>query len=97
MIRSIYFRPYEKNTLKGFVDLELTRVGLVLHDCTWHRHENGKEWVGFPARSYTDKDGGTHWQALTELAEGARAARDQCQQQAIEAIHAAVAEQEEAS
>ena len=47
MIRCIHFRPYEKNTLKGFVDLELTRVGLVLHDCTWHRHENGKEWVGF--------------------------------------------------
>jgi hypothetical protein len=36
MIRCIHFRPYEKNTLKGFVDLELTRVGLVLHDCTWH-------------------------------------------------------------
>src|SRR5262249_21368912 len=61
MIRCTHFRPYEKNTLRGFVDLELTRVGLVLRDCAWHE-KNGKQWVAFPARSYTDKDGGTQWQ-----------------------------------
>jgi|AmaraimetFIIA100_FD_contig_91_1345034_length_3626_multi_5_in_0_out_0_2 hypothetical protein len=95
MIRCTRFRPYERNSLRGFVDLELTRVGLVLRDCAWHE-KNGKQWVAFPARSYADKDGGTQWQPLVEFADGARAAREQFQQQAIEAIHAVVAERENA-
>src|SRR5262245_40887166 len=87
MIRCIKFRADEKNTLRGFADLELTRVGLVLHDCTWHWHENGKQWVAFPARSYTNKDGATQWQVLIEFAEGAKRAREEFQRQALEAIH----------
>jgi hypothetical protein len=97
MIRCVKFRPYVKNTLRGFVDLELSRVGIVIRDCAWHQHENGKEWVGFPARSYIDKNGATQWQVLVEFAEGASEARKQFQQQALEAIHVVVAEQEVAS
>jgi hypothetical protein len=89
MIRCVRFRAYEKNTLKGFADLELTRVGLVLRDCTLHE-KKGKEWISFPARSY-QADGGTRWSPLIEFADGATAARQQFQQQAIEAIHQAVA------
>jgi hypothetical protein len=77
--------------LRGFSDLELTRVGLVIHDCTWHAKE-GKEWVGFPARQYQDKDGNTQWQPLVEFAEGAREAREQFREQALKAIHAAIDE-----
>jgi hypothetical protein len=94
MIRCIKFRPYEKNTLKGFADLELTRVGLVLRDCTWHE-KNGKEWVGFAARPYENKDGSTAWQPIIEFAEDATEARRQFQQQALEAIHLAVAQSRE--
>jgi len=86
MIRCLRFCPYQKNTLRGFADLELVRTGLVLRDCPVHE-KNGKEWVAFPARSYQDKDGNTQWQALIEFAEGAREAREQFQRQAIEAIH----------
>jgi hypothetical protein len=50
-IRCTKFRPFAKNTLRGFVDLELTRVGLILRGCTWHS-KAGKEWIGFPAESY---------------------------------------------
>jgi hypothetical protein len=88
-IRCIRFRGYEKNTLKGFCDLELTNTGLVIRDCTWHE-KDGKEWVGFPARSYTDKNGDTQWQALIEFAEGAKEAREQFRKQALAAIHAVV-------
>jgi hypothetical protein len=94
MIRCIRFRPYEKNTLRGFADLELTRVGLVLRDCLWHV-KGDKEWVGFAARSYEDKDGNTAWQPLVEFAEGAKQAREQFQKQALEAIHAVVAQSRE--
>jgi hypothetical protein len=93
MIRCIRFRRHEKNTLRGFCDLELTRVGLVLHDCTWHE-KDGKEWVGFPARAYETKDGSTAWQPLIEFAEGANEAREQFRDRALEAIHAAAAEQD---
>jgi hypothetical protein len=86
-IRCISFRAYQKNTLKGFADLELTRIGLVLHDCTWH-DKDGKEWVGFPARSYTDQNGEIKWQPLIEFAEGAKEAREQFRKQAVEAIRA---------
>ena len=88
MIRCIKLRRYEKNTLKGFVDLELTRVGLVLRDCTWHE-KAGKEWIGFPAKPYETKTGATAWQPLVEFAEGAKDAREQFRRQALDAIHAA--------
>jgi hypothetical protein len=91
VIRCVRFRSYD--TLKGFADLELTRVGLIIHDCTWHE-KNGKEWIGFPARSYTDKDGAAQWQALIEFAEGATEARRQFQELAIGAIHDFIEEQD---
>jgi hypothetical protein len=91
VIRCIRFRPYEKNSLRGFADLELTRVGLVLRDCCWHQHENGREWVSFPAKPYETKNGATAWQPIIEFASGAREAREQFQRQALEAIHDAVA------
>jgi hypothetical protein len=88
-ILCIKLRRFEKNTLKGFVDLQLTRVGLVIRDCCWHE-KDGKEWVSFPARSYTDPGTGeVKWQPLVEFAPGARKAREQFREQAIEAIHAA--------
>src|SRR5215510_5302073 len=93
MMRCVLFRPYEKNTLKGFVDLELSRVGLALRDCTGH-DKNGKEWISFPARSYEGDGGTTRWQPLIEFSQDAGAAREQFQRQAIEAVHAAVAGQE---
>ena len=86
-IRCIKFRAFEKNTLKGFADLELTHTGLVIRDCTLHE-KAGKEWVGFPARSYQDKDGNTQWSPLVEFAEGAKEARAQFRKQALAAIHA---------
>jgi hypothetical protein len=96
MIRCVKFRPYAKNTLRGFVDLELTRVGLIIHDCCWHE-KNGKEWIAFPARSYTDKNHNTQWSPVVEFAAGATEAREQFQKLAINAIHIAEAEAELAS
>jgi hypothetical protein len=85
MIRCIKLRRHEKNTLRAFVDLELSRVGLVLRDCTWHGRD-GENWISFPARSYEGDDGTTRWQPLIEFAPGAKQAREQFQRQAIAAI-----------
>jgi hypothetical protein len=56
------FRPYNKNTLLGFVDLKMTKVGMEIRECTYHE-QNGKAWVGLPARCY-EKDGETSWVPL---------------------------------
>ena len=88
MIRCIRFRPYEKNALKGFVDLHLTRVGLIIRGCLWIA-KDGEEFVGFPMRSYRDQDG-RQWRALIEFAADATKAREQFQAKALEAIHAFV-------
>jgi len=92
MIKCVRYRAFAKNTLKGFADLELTRVGLIIHDCTLHE-KNGKEWVGIPARQYQGKDGKTQWQPLLEFAESAREARRVFQEQAIAAIYEAAAKE----
>jgi hypothetical protein len=85
MVRCIKIRRYEKNTLRGFVDLELPHVGLILRDCTWHARDD-QEWVSFFTRSYEGNDGATHWMPVIEFAAGARQARQQFQNEAIAAI-----------
>jgi hypothetical protein len=88
MIRVVGIRPDPRDTLRAFVDLEITRVGLVLHDCAWHS-KGYRKWVSFPARSYQGDDGATRWSSMIEFAEGAKEARKQFQEKALEAIHAA--------
>ena len=63
------FRPFSKNTLKGFLTIRLPEAGLVLKECTWHE-KGGKEWVGFPARQFQGADGEKKWANLIEFIEG---------------------------
>ena len=91
MIRCIKFRPYVKNTLKGFASIELTKSGLILHECTFHQRDDGKEWIGFPGRKYADKNNKEAWANLIEFTQSAD--RHLFQTHAVEAIHAYLAEQ----
>ena len=81
----IKFHPHHKGSLRGFADLELPS-GLIIRGCTLFE-KDGREWVSFPSRSYTDKDGATKWQPLVEFAETAKAERAAFQRQALDAIH----------
>lgn len=58
-IEVIKYRSFEKHTLRGFVDLKMTQVGVTIRECTFHE-KNGKRWIGMPARPY-EKDGSTEW------------------------------------
>ena len=60
-VRIVNLRPQAKGTLRAFVDLELTRIGLVLRDCAWHRQADGREWIGLPSKPYQGADGVTRW------------------------------------
>jgi hypothetical protein len=75
------WRPYQKNTLVGFLSLELPS-GLVLHGCTLHQ-KNGSRWIGMPAKSF-EKDGATTWAPLVEFA--SKEARERFQTAALEAL-----------
>jgi hypothetical protein len=77
------FRPYERNTLKGFCSLALGSSGLLIHECPAHC-KNGKWWLSFPARGYTDKDGAQRWQQLIEFGDSSSKAR--FQEQAVAAL-----------
>jgi hypothetical protein len=63
------FRPFAKNTLKGFVTIALPDVGLRVKECPWHE-KNGRQWIGFPARSYKGRDGSDVWVNLIEFLAG---------------------------
>lgn len=55
-ISAANFRPFSKNTLKGFVDLTLSPSGMVIKEVSWHE-KSGKEWVALPGKPQVDRDG----------------------------------------
>ena len=62
------FRPCPKNTLKGFVTLVLPEAGIKIKNCLWHE-KAGKQWVAFPAKSFTARDGAAKWTPIVEYSE----------------------------
>jgi DNA-binding cell septation regulator SpoVG len=60
------WRALEKNTLRGFVSLELPS-GLIIHECSVHSRD-GKTWVAMPAREYK-KDGESKWRAVIDFSD----------------------------
>ncbi len=46
-----------RNTLRGWLDVELRRTGLVIHDCGLHRHANGRLWISLPGKPVLGADG----------------------------------------
>jgi hypothetical protein len=85
MIRCLRFVRHEKNTLRGFCDLQLVRTGIIIKDCSLHQ-KNDRYWISFPARPYRAPDGGVAWAATVEFADGAN--REAFQKQAVAAVRA---------
>jgi hypothetical protein len=50
-IEIVDFRPFEKNTLRGFATVRLTGVNLEIRDITIHE-KNGNRWVSLPSKPY---------------------------------------------
>lgn len=59
MIKILNFRKYERNTLRGFFEVELAS-GMCLRDLSLHE-KNGSQWVGYPSRQYEGEDGKTKY------------------------------------
>lgn len=50
------WRVHEQNTLRGFVNLTFSQIGLTLRDCTVHQ-KNNEKWVGLPGKPQVDDRG----------------------------------------
>jgi hypothetical protein len=75
------WRPYQKNTLVGFLSIELT-TGLILHGCTLHE-KNDSRWIGMPAKQF-QKDGRTTWAPQVDFV--SKEAREKSQAAALAAV-----------
>ena len=63
--RVLAFKTFEKNTLRGFFDLELPS-GMVLVGCALHE-KHSKFWIGLPAKPYTAADGSLAWSKIVDF------------------------------
>lgn len=59
------WKPYAKNTLVGFLDIE-TPSGMLIHGCTLHQ-KNGSRWIGLPGKQYTKENKETGWTPVIEF------------------------------
>jgi hypothetical protein len=51
------FRPFRRNTLRGFATIHIDELHLTIHDIAVHQHDNGARWVGLPAKPVIDSGG----------------------------------------
>jgi hypothetical protein len=60
------FRQFEKNTLRGFLNIHLTNIGLEIRDATYHQ-KDGERWIGLPAKPYEDENGDTKYSYIIKF------------------------------
>jgi hypothetical protein len=60
MIEIASFKRMDKNTLKGFITVNLTNVGIQIRDICLHR-KGDRQWLAMPARGYEDSQGNKKW------------------------------------
>ncbi len=56
-IKVTAFRPFRRNTLRGFAVIHVDELHLTIHDVAVHQHDNGARWVGLPAKPIIDAGG----------------------------------------
>jgi hypothetical protein len=81
---ALNWKPYEKNTLRGFCDISLPS-GLIITGCSLHE-QDGKRWVALPARPYQKSDGTTNYVNILDFTNAA--AKSRFQASALRAVDA---------
>jgi hypothetical protein len=93
-VRASNWRALQKNTLRGFVDLSLQPSGLVLRECSVHRTDAGRMWIGLPGKPQIDGEGRLRrdqndkalYAAVVDFTD--KPARERFQTAALEAVEA---------
>jgi len=70
MIEIVQFRPFEKNTLRGFLTVR-TPAGWEIHDICVHQ-KGAQRWLTMPAKPVKKETGETVWFPIIRLAERER-------------------------
>jgi hypothetical protein len=70
------FRPYERNTLKGFLTVLLQPSGLEIRDLTVHQ-KGDRRWVNMPSRPYQNSEGKTSYSFIILFPDKERSQRFQ--------------------
>lgn len=65
--QALNWKPLEKNTLRGFFDLQITSPDMViiLRGASYHERD-GSRWVAMPAKPYKDKSGKETWANIVD-------------------------------
>ena len=66
-IEVVEFKPCDRNTLKGFLTIRLTSIGLEIHDIAIHQTEAGSRWLNLPCKSYIKEDHTTGWRKIVDF------------------------------
>jgi hypothetical protein len=75
------FRAFERNTLRGFLSLQLPS-GMVIRECCLHKKDEAR-WISPPARKW-EKNGETGWTNLVDF--DSKESRQRFQAAALQAI-----------
>jgi len=51
MIRIVKFRKCNKNTLQGFITIEIDKTKMEIRDLALHQ-KNGNYWIKFPGKTF---------------------------------------------
>ncbi len=89
-MRAVNFKKFEKNTLRGFFDLELPSR-MIIRGCTLHQ-KGDRQWVGMPGKPIKAKDGTDTWANVVDFAD--KEAKYRFDDLAVAAALAAVGEAE---
>ena len=84
------FQPFQKNTLRGFCEVSLPDIGMIIRDVTVHK-KNDYTWASAPSkpqvkdgRVVTDSAGKAQYVPIVEF--GSREARDEFSISVVEAV-----------
>jgi hypothetical protein len=86
-----WFKPFERNTLRGFAEINITELGMTMRDVAIHT-KNGSTWAQPPAKPQI-KDGAVviengKAQYINIIEFGSREARDKFSNAVISAVQA---------
>lgn len=77
------FKPFPKNTLRGFADLIIPSVGLKILGCTYHE-KSTSNWIGLPSKEFSKSDGSRRWTPTVDFLDDV--AKREFQNAAVQAI-----------
>jgi hypothetical protein len=80
------WKPFEKNTLRGFFTLTLPS-GMVLHQCSYFVKGDSR-WIGLPSQKFAKKDGSVTYTPMVEFT--SREVADKFRDQAVAALDLAI-------